>query len=69
MTVLHDSARPAVRKIKNNKRWISMRIVVLDGFTENPGDLSWGPFEKFGEVVVYDNGVTPLMDDRYIEKQ
>ena len=31
-----------------------MRIVVLDGFTENPGDLSWGPFEKFGEVVVYD---------------
>ena len=31
-----------------------MRIVVLDGFTENPGDLSWRPFEKFGEVVVYD---------------
>ena len=31
-----------------------MKIVVLDGYTENPGDLSWGGFEAIGETVVYD---------------
>ena len=31
-----------------------MKIVVLDGFTENPGDLSWAPLEALGEVTVYD---------------
>ena len=31
-----------------------MKIVVLDGYTLNPGDLSWEGFEKLGEVVVYD---------------
>lgn len=31
-----------------------MKIVVLDGYTENPGDLSWGGFEKLGELTVYD---------------
>lgn len=31
-----------------------MRIVVLDGFTANPGDLSWAEIETLGEVTVYD---------------
>ncbi|MGB4440244.1 MAG: D-2-hydroxyacid dehydrogenase [Sedimentibacter sp.] len=31
-----------------------MKIVVLDGYTENPGDLSWEGLEKYGELVVYD---------------
>lgn len=31
-----------------------MKIVVLDGYTENPGDISWAPFEELGELVVYD---------------
>ena len=31
-----------------------MKIVVLDGYTENPGDLSWKGMEAFGEVTVYD---------------
>ena len=31
-----------------------MKIVVLDGYTENPGDLSWGGFEKLGNLTVYD---------------
>jgi glycerate dehydrogenase len=31
-----------------------MKIVVLDGYTENPGDLSWGGLEKLGELKVYD---------------
>lgn len=30
------------------------RIVILDGYTLNPGDLSWAPLHQFGEVVVYD---------------
>ncbi|QNM04858.1 D-2-hydroxyacid dehydrogenase [Qiania dongpingensis] len=30
-----------------------MKIVVLDGYTENPGDLSWGGFEALGELTVY----------------
>ena len=31
-----------------------MKIVVLDGYTENPGDISWAPFEKLGELTVYE---------------
>ena len=31
-----------------------MRIVVLDGFTENPGDLSWAPLAALGDLVVHD---------------
>lgn len=31
-----------------------MKIVILDGYTENPGDLSWKGFESLGELVVYD---------------
>lgn len=31
-----------------------MKIVVLDGCTLNPGDLSWKGIEKFGEFTVYD---------------
>ena len=31
-----------------------MKIVVLDGYTLNPGDLTWAGLGKFGEVTVYD---------------
>jgi len=31
-----------------------MKIVVLDGYTENPGDLSWENLEVFGELTIYD---------------
>ena len=31
-----------------------MKIVVLDGYTENPGDLSWEGLEALGQVTVYD---------------
>ena len=31
-----------------------MKIVVLDGYTENPGDLSWGELEMLGNVTIYD---------------
>jgi glycerate dehydrogenase len=41
-----------------------VKIVVLDGYTENPGDLSWASLEKLGELRVYDR--TP--PDRIIER-
>ena len=31
-----------------------MKIVILDGYTENPGDLSWERLQEFGDVTVYD---------------
>lgn len=31
-----------------------MNIVVVDGYSLNPGDLSWREFEKLGQCVVYD---------------
>ena len=30
------------------------KIVVLDGYTENPGDLSWDQIKEFGDLTVYD---------------
>lgn len=31
-----------------------MKIVILDGYTLNPGDLSWDSFRELGELIVYD---------------
>ena len=31
-----------------------MKIVVLDGYTENPGDLSWDSLKALGELREYD---------------
>ena len=39
-----------------------MKIVVLDGYTENPGDLSWAELAKLGDLVVYDR--TSLTDEK-----
>lgn len=41
-----------------------MKMVVLDGYTLNPGDLSWEPLEQLGEVTVYDR--TPA--DQVVER-
>ena len=32
-----------------------MKIIILDGYTENPGDLSWDGFAALGELTVYDH--------------
>lgn len=37
-----------------------MNIVILDGLTTNPGDLSWKPLERLGAVTVLDR--TPAAD-------
>ena len=31
-----------------------MQIVVLDGYTLNPGDLDWSGLDSLGELAVYD---------------
>ncbi len=31
-----------------------MKIVILDGYTLNPGDLSWDGFKELGDLTVYD---------------
>lgn len=41
-----------------------MKIVVLDGFTLNPGDLSWEELKKLGDVTIYDR--TPV--DKVVER-
>lgn len=41
-----------------------MKIVVLDGYTENPGDLSWSGLEKLGELTVYDRTPTEKIVER-----
>ena len=41
-----------------------MRIVVLDGYTLNPGDLDWEGLKNLGEVTVYDR--TSLTNEQEI---
>lgn len=38
-----------------------MKLVILDGYTENPGDLSWDGLRAFGDLTVYDR--TSLTDE------
>jgi glycerate dehydrogenase len=37
---------------------MSARIVVLDGYCINPGDLSWDALQEFGSVTVFDRTAT-----------
>jgi len=41
-----------------------MKIVILDGYTINPGDLSWSGLEKYGELTVYDRTPKELIVPR-----
>ena len=41
-----------------------MKIVILDAYTSNPGDLSWSAFEEFGELTVYER----TMPEEILEK-
>lgn len=41
-----------------------MKIVVLDGYTENPGDLSWEWLKKYGEVEIYDRTPEEVVYER-----
>ena len=41
-----------------------MKIVILDGFAVNPGDLSWDVLNQFGEVTVYNRTPEDLVIER-----
>lgn len=41
-----------------------MKIVVLDGYTLNPGDISWEEMERLGELTVYDRTPQELIAER-----
>jgi glycerate dehydrogenase len=41
-----------------------MKIVVLDGYAANPGDLSWEAFERFGDVTVHER----TLKDKVLER-
>ena len=41
-----------------------MDIVILDGYTLNPGDLSWKPLKDLGNLTVYDRTQSELVDER-----
>lgn len=43
-----------IYKCRQKKGVNKMKIVILDGYTVNPGDLSWDGFKELGELTVYD---------------
>ena len=44
-----------------------MKIVILDGFTANPGDLSWERLAALGELTVYDRTTAQQTIERAAE--
>ncbi len=43
-----------------------MKIVVLDGYTLNPGDLSWETLERLGDLKIYDR--TPFTNEEILKR-
>ena len=41
-----------------------MKITILDGYTENPGDLSWDWLEVLGECNIYERTPAELIAER-----
>ncbi|MBS1596956.1 MAG: D-2-hydroxyacid dehydrogenase [Bacteroidetes bacterium] len=46
-----------------------MKIVITDGYTLNPGDLSWKAFDALGEVMYYDRTPAALVAERCKEAE
>lgn len=45
---------------------MDLKIVVLDGYTENPGDLTWEGMQNLGEFTCYDR--TPMDTEEIIKR-
>lgn len=41
-----------------------MNIIVTDGYTLNPGDLSWDEIRQFGDLTIYDRTSPDLLEQR-----
>jgi len=46
-----------------------VKIVVLDGYTLNPGDLSWDALNEFGELLIYERTPEHLIRERIQDAQ
>lgn len=46
-----------------------MRITILDGYTTNPGDISWQPLLDHGECAIYDRTHSEQVLDRAKDAQ
>ncbi|UKS24853.1 D-2-hydroxyacid dehydrogenase [Paenibacillus sp. HWE-109] len=46
-----------------------MKIVVLDGYTLNPGDLNWEELRALGEVVLYDRTAESQIVERSLDAE
>lgn len=46
-----------------------MKIVILDGYAANPGDLSWDKIETLGECTIYDRTPTEKVIERASEAE
>ena len=44
-----------------------MKIVVLDGFAMNPGDLTWKNLEQLGETKIYERSSLKETEERIAE--
>lgn len=44
-----------------------MNIVVLEGYANNPGDLSWDDLDRYGNVVVYDRTSRDQLAQRVVD--
>lgn len=45
------------------------KIVILDGYCENPGDLSWDGFKELGDVTLYDRSEDDCVIERIADAQ
>lgn len=52
------------REIQVNQSIEYMKIVVLDGYTANPGDLSWDAMNALGECTIYDRTTSNQVSER-----
>lgn len=44
--------------------WNLMKIVILDGYTSNPGDLSWAPIKALGDCVIHERSPPETVVER-----
>lgn len=44
-----------------------MKIVVLDGYAMNPGDMSWEALKSLGEIVIYDRSSQSEIEERIVD--
>lgn len=54
MHIKQDLIYFSANSTRSEQGGFSMKIVVLDGYPGNPGDLSWSGIEALGDLTVYD---------------